>query len=211
MLFGLLGGKKSKEERKAAAEQASREFAEKEAAFQAEYDRICADVQTACLSAKKPKECSIVTSRVFGADFFPRLKDAQWNFKKWEIWRTDDQLYLYSSAVDDYPDPEKFGLYAGEPAPMLLSIPISDIQYFKIEGDVLSETKISGGQVTQNRRTGRVSQTPLQAKTVNRDTRYVCVTVQKKGVIKHLDFQQDAYDILFSLIPEKEYLRVIKG
>lgn len=42
MLFGFLGGGKSKGDRKAAAKQAFREFAEKEAAFQVEYDRICA-------------------------------------------------------------------------------------------------------------------------------------------------------------------------
>lgn len=120
-------------------------------------------------------------------------------------------MYLYSPAVDGYPDYEEFGLYIGDPAPMLLSISISDIQYFKMDGDTYHETKITGGQVTQNRRTGRVSQMPLQSKTVNRDTRHVCVTTRKDGVIQRMDFQQDAYDILFSLIPEKEYSRVVKG
>lgn len=206
MLFGLLGGKKSKEERRAAAEQASREFAEKEARFQAEYGRICAEVEKKLLSAKKPEECNVVTSRVSGADFFDGLKDFQWNLKDWEIWRTGDHLYLYSSAVDGYPDYEKFGLYIGDPAPMLLSIPISDIQYFQMEGDVFHEAKITGGQVTQNQRTGKIKQTPLQTKTVNRDTRHVRVTAQKNGIIKYIDFCQEAYDVLYLLIPEKARL-----
>lgn len=208
MLFGLSGGKKSKKERRAAAEQASREFAEKEARFQEEYDRVCAEVEKGLLSAKKPVECNVVTSHVFGADSFPGLKDYQWSFKDWEIWRTGDHLYLYSPTVNGHPDYEKFGLFIGEPAPMLLSISVPDIQYFKMEGDVFHETKISGGKVTQNQRTGKVKQTPLQAKTVNRDTRYVRVTAQKNGIIKYIDFGQEAYDVLFLLIPEKEFSRL---
>ena len=89
---------------------------------------------------------------------------------------------------------------------MLLSIPISDIQYFQMEGDVFHETKITGGQVTQNQRTGKIKQTPLQAKTVNRDTRHVRVTAQKNGIIKYIDFDQEAYDVLYLLIPEKARL-----
>ena len=162
-------------------------------------------------TAKKPEKCNVVTSRVFGAEFFEGLEDYQWNLKDWEIWRSGEQLYLYNEAVDGYPDYEKFGLYIGDPAPMLLEIAISDIQYFKIEGDIYSETKITGGKVTQNRRTGKISQTPLQAKTVNKDTRYVRVTAKKKGLVQHIDFTQDSYDVFFSLIPEKEYSRVIKG
>ena len=58
MLLGLLGNRAAKEKRKEAAEQATRDYAEKEVRFQMEYDLICATVKADLLTAKKPKQKS---------------------------------------------------------------------------------------------------------------------------------------------------------
>lgn len=160
-----------------------------------EYDDICAKVKQVLSNAKKPVECNIV--EFADAPFiFPFLKSYQY-FTEWEIWRTDDVLYIYKSEVENYPD--------NYDAPCIAAIRVEDIQYFRCEGDVYIESKTSGGRITQNKHTGKISQTPIITKTINHDTRVVKLTVQRNGIIKHLLFKNDAYDVLFSLMPEKDY------
>lgn len=162
------------------------------------YDRLCDQVQKVLDGANKPNECNIV--RFAGEPYlFPQLKSYQY-YTDWEIWRDNDTLYIYCKEVEDYPEQ-----YYGGDAPAIAKIAISTIQHFRVEGTTYAETKISGGKVTQNRYTGRIKQTALKSKTIQHDSRIIKMSVNVNGVIKVLDFEYSAFDILCALIPEKEH------
>lgn len=130
--------------------------------------------------------------------FFPELQSYQVYFVDWEIWTYEGQLYIYRSSVTDYPED-----YAEADAPVIARIPISSIRYFRMEGNIISETKVTGGVVSQNRYTGRIKQTAIKTKNVNHDERIVRMCVVDHGVAKTVDFEKTAYDILGALLPEK--------
>lgn len=162
------------------------------------YDQLCDQVQNVLDGTNKPNECNIV--RFAGEPYlFPQLKSYQY-YTDWEIWRDDDALYIYCKEVEDYPEQ-----YYGGNAPAIAKLPISTIQHFRVEGTTYAETKISGGKVTQDRYTGRIKQTDLKSKTIQHDSRVVRMSINVNGVIKVLDFEYSAFDILCALIPEKEH------
>lgn len=162
------------------------------------YDHLCNQVRKVLDEASKPNECSLV--RFAGEPYlFPQLKSFQY-YTDWEIWRTGDSLYIYCAEVEDYPEQ-----YYGGDAPAIAKLPISAIQHFRVEGTTYAETKISGGKVTQNRYSGRIKQTALKSKTIQHDSRIVKMSINVNGMIKILDFEYSAFDVLCALIPEKEY------
>lgn len=162
------------------------------------YDRLCEQAQKVLDGANKPDECNTV--RFAGEPYlFPQLKSYQY-YTDWEIWRDTDALYIYCKEVEDYPEQ-----YYGGDAPAIAKIDISTIQHFRVEGRTFAETKISGGKVTQNKYTGRIKQTALKSKTIQHDNRIIKMSVNVNGVIKVLDFEYSALDILCALIPEKEH------
>lgn len=164
----------------------------------AEYDKLCGQVQKVLETASKPSECNIV--RFASAPYlFPQLKSYQY-YTDWEIWRNGDTLYLYRAEVEDYPE----NYYDGD-APAIAQIPVSSIQHFRIEGSTYAESVISGGKVTQDRRTGKIKQTELKSKTVQHDSRVVRLSVIVNGVVKTVDFEYAAFDVFCALIPEKEH------
>lgn len=73
-----------------------------------------------------------------------------------------------------------------------------------MEGSVKSETVVSGGVVKQDKRTGKVSQTALKSKAIERDERSVKMSLVIDGIVQKLYFDKDSYDVLLALIPEKE-------
>lgn len=162
------------------------------------YDAICAQVADILNDANKPEECNLIR---FAAEpyLFPQLKSFQY-YTDWEIWRSDDSLYIYCAEVEDYPEQ-----YFGGDAPAIAKIPVSSIQHFRVEGSTYTESKISGGKVTQNRYTGRIKQTALKSKTIQHDNRVIKMSVLANGIVKVLDFEYSAFDILCALIPEKEH------
>lgn len=162
------------------------------------YDRLIAEVQQVLRSANKPNECN--TIRFADTPYlFPKLKSYQY-YTDWEIWRSGNAVYLYCAEVEDYPEE-----YYGGDAPAIAAISIDSIQYFRVEGSTYAETTITGGKVTQNRYTGKIKQTELKSKTIYHDTRIVKMAVLVNGVVKFLDFEYSAFDILCALIPEKEH------
>lgn len=162
------------------------------------YDRLVAEVQQVLNSANKPPECN--TIRFVNVPYlFPKLKSFQYD-TDWEVWKNNDILYLYRAEVEDYPEE-----YYGRDAPAIAAIPIDSIQQFRVEGSTYVETKISGGKVTQSRYTGRIKQTALKSKTIQHDSRIVKMSVLVNGVVKFLEFDYSALDILCVLIPDKEH------
>lgn len=162
------------------------------------YDKLVAEVQQVLNSANKPTECN--TIRFVNVPYlFPKLKSFQYD-TDWNIWKSNGTLYLYREEVEDYPEE-----YYGGDAPAIAAIPIDSIQQFRVEGSAYVETKISGGKVAQNMHTGRITQTALKSKTIPHDTRIVRMSVFVDGVIKFLEFDYSAFDILCVLIPDKEH------
>lgn len=163
------------------------------------YDKLCFQVKNVLENANKPLECNVIR---FAAEpyIFPKLKSYQCFFVDWEIWRNNDIIYIYRSEVEDYPEE-----YYGGDAPAIAQIPVSNIQYFRVEGITYTESKISGGIITQNRRTGKISQTPIKSTTVQHDNRIIKMSILVNGVVKMLEFEYSAFDVLCALLPEKEH------
>lgn len=175
---------------------AERELACKEA--KENYDKLCSQVENVLAVANKPIECNVIR---FAAEpyFFPQLISYQCFFVDWEIWRDNDVIYIYRSEVENYP--EKY--YDGD-APAIAEIPLSAIQHYRVEGTTYTESKISGGKITQNRSTGKITQTPITSKTIKHDDRFVRMSVLVNGVVKVVDFEYSALDVFCALMPEKE-------
>lgn len=163
------------------------------------YDKLCSQVENVLAVANKPTECNVIR---FAAEpyFFPKLKSYQCFFVDWEIWRNNDVIYIYRSKVEDYPEE----YYDGN-APAIAQIPVSAIQYYRVEGMTYTESKVSGGKITQNRYTGKIKQTAIKSKTIEHDSRIIRMSVLVNGVIKVVDFEYSAFDVLCALIPEKEH------
>lgn len=163
------------------------------------YDKLCSHVENVLAVANKPVECNVIR---FADEpyFFPKLKSYQCFFVDWEIWRNNDVIYIYRSKVEDYPEE----YYDGN-APAIAQIPVSAIQHYRVEGTTYTESKISGGKITQNRYTGKIRQTAIKSKTIEHDSRIIRMSVLVNGVVKAVDFEYSAFDVLCSLIPEKEY------
>lgn len=161
------------------------------------FDEICERTNRVLMSSGKPAVSNTVRFASVPY-FFPELQSYQVYFEDWEIWTNEGQLYIYRSAVTDYPED-----YAEADAPAIAQIPISSIRYFRIEGIITSETKVTGGVVSQNRHTGRVSQTAIKTRNVNHDGRIVRMCIMDHGVVRTVDFEKTAYDILGALLPEK--------
>ena len=163
------------------------------------YDKLCSQVDRVLETANKPAECNVIrlASEPY---FFPKLKSFQCFFVDWEIWKNNDSIYIYRSEVEDYPEE-----YYGGDAPAIAQIPIADIQHFRVEGSTYTESKISGGKVTQDRYTGRIKQTAIKSKTIEHDNRVIRMSVFVNGIVKTVDFEYSAYDILCALLPEKEH------
>lgn len=163
------------------------------------YDKLCSQVENVLAVANKPVECNVIR---FADEpyFFPKLKSYQCFFVDWEIWRNNDVIYIYRSKVEDYPEE----YYDGN-APAIAQIPVSAIQHYRVEGTTYTESKISGGKITQNRYTGKIRQTAIKSKTIEHDSRIIRMSVLVNGVVKAVDFEYSAFDVLCSLIPEKEH------
>lgn len=161
------------------------------------FHELCSRATEILQEANRPSECNKISFLELPF-LFPDLKSYQY-FAKWDIWRTDDLLYFYNEHVENYPE----NCTVGE-APLIASIMIKDIQYFAMEGSISSETIVSGGVVKQDQKTGKVSQTALKTKTVERDKREVKLSVLKNGIVKKLILTKESYDVLLALIPEKE-------
>lgn len=163
------------------------------------FEKLCSQVEYVLKKANKPLECNTV--RFASEPFiFPKLKSYQCFFVDWEIWRENDIIYIYRSEVEDYPEE-----YYGGDAPAIAQILVSNIQYFRVEGSTYTESKISGGKITQNRYTGRIKQTPIKSKTVEHDNRKIKMSIVVNGVVKILEFEYSAYDVLCALLPDKEH------
>lgn len=195
MLFGRK--KESSEEKEARLRQAKAEMQAFLDEGKQQYDEICEKTRTVLASAGKPMICSTVrfTSKPY---FFPDLNSYQVFFTDWEVWIYGNNLYIYRSEVTDYPEN-----YAEADAPAIVQIPLSEIRYFRVEGVLTSEIKVSGGKVSQNRYTGRIHQTAIKTKTEQHDNRVVRMCVMHKGTIKNVDFEYSAYDVLGALLPDK--------
>lgn len=161
------------------------------------YYKLCSKVANTLQDANKPNRCN----KVCFADspfIFPELKSYQY-YTEWEIWRDNDFIYLYNAQVENFPE----DCTVGE-APVIGCITLKDIQYFSMDGQVTTETIVSGGVVKQDKKTGKVSQSALKTKTVERDKRVVKLSVLENGIVKKLVFTKEAYDVFLALIPEKE-------
>lgn len=161
------------------------------------YYELCAKAAKILREANKPVECNKVSFSELPF-MFPDLKSYQY-FAKWNIWKNDDSIYFYNEQVENYPEYCSVG-----EAPLIESIMIKDIQYFSMDGNITTETIVSGGVVKQDKKTGKVSQSALKSKTVERDKRVVKLSVLKNGIVKKLVFSKEAYDVFLVLIPEKE-------
>lgn len=162
-----------------------------------EYAQLCQYAAEILKKANKPHVCNTV--RLINEPFlFPKMKTYQY-FTDWEIWRDNDKLYLYKAEVENYPE----NCFDGE-APAIGVVATDDIQYFALDGSVKAETVVSGGVVKQDKRTGKVSQTALKSKTIEKDERSVKMSLVIDGIVKKLCFDKESYDVLLALIPEKE-------
>lgn len=195
MFFGRK--KESAEEKEARLRQARAEIQVFLDDGKYEYDEICEKTRAVLASSGKPVNCSTVR---FASEpyFFPDLNSYQVFFTDWEIWTHANNLYIYRSEVTDYPEN-----YAEADAPAIVQIPLSEIRYFRVEGAVTAEIKVSGGKVSQNRYTGRIHQTAIKTKTEQHDSRVVRMCAMNNGTIKTVDFEYSAYDVLRALLPEK--------
>lgn len=162
-----------------------------------QYQELCQKAEKLLKTSNKPTECNMVCF-VESPFLFPELKPYQY-YTEWEVWRNGDTVFFYNASVENYPE----NCFDGE-APAIESIDVKDIQYFAMEGNIISETVVSGGVVKQDKRTGKVSQSALKSETVERDKRVVKLSVLKKGIVKKLVFSKEAYDVFLALIQEKE-------
>lgn len=197
----MIFGRKKKETQEEKEERLRKVYAEMQQICDQgkdKYDELCSKVQEVLNTANKPSECNIVR---FASEpyLFPQLKSYQY-YTDWEIWRNNEAIYLYCAEVEDYPQE-----YYGGDAPAIAQIPIASIRRFRVEGSTYTESKISGGRVTQNRYTGRIKQSSLKSTTIQHDNRIVKMSVVVNGVVKILDFEYSAFDILCALLPEKEH------
>lgn len=163
------------------------------------YDIICSVVQKELESANKPAACNTVKFKE-ESYLFSHIPGYLYVYDEWEIWKTNDKIYFYRSEIPGYPEE-----YLGADAPAIGSISIDQIIHFRIEGSTYTESKISGGKVTQDRQTGRIKQTAIKSTTVHHDDRYVKLSVSVNGVVKSLAFEYPAYDVFCHLIPDKEH------
>lgn len=103
------------------------------------------------------------------------------------------------------------------------TIPLSNIKYFKHDGQVKTETKISGGGGGGSSLSGAVvggivaggvgavigsrkKVEPLKSETRTWDMRRVELHyIDENGTDKDLDFTPSAYEVFMELIPEKQY------
>lgn len=134
------------------------------------------------------------------------------NNKRYSIFLFKDELRIFVGA------PLTWKLIDGEiPKWDRRIIHISDIQYFSREGDVYTETKISGGGSTGLNIGGAIiggivagpvgaiiggqsEAQPIKSETIRHDERKT-VLVHNKG---KLEFAPEDYAVLMKLIPEKE-------
>lgn len=166
------------------------------------YYKLCSKVANTLQNANKPTYCNKV--RFADSPFiFPELKSYQY-YTEWEIWRDNDFIYLYNAQVENFPEDCSIG-----EAPVIGCITANDIQYFSMDGHITTETVVSGGVVKQDKKTGKVSQSALKSRTVERDKRVVKLSVLENGIVKKLEFTKEAYDVFLALIPEKE--KIIKN
>ena len=164
------------------------------------YNTLCAKVEDVLRYANKPQVTNTV--RFASAPYiFPKLKNYQCLFVDWEIWRHNENIYIYCSEVEDYP-----AEYFGGDAPAIAQIPVAQIQYFRIDGKTYTETKISGGKITQNKHTKEIKQTAIKVNTIQHDNRIVRMSLLVDGVVKTLDFEYSSFDVLTSLLSEKAHL-----
>lgn len=163
------------------------------------YETACNKCNEILKNANMPARCNKINiwSKI---DFLDDLEAFQY-LTEWNIWRNGNKIYFYLPEVECYPTVDK-------EAPFAFFIDVDDIQYFKEEGSIKSELKISGGTIKQDKRTGKISQTPISSKTIERDNRSVVLTLNKDSIISKIEFSYAAYDVLFALIPEKAYNRV---
>ena len=173
----------------------------KEAARKKEYEEVCKRCEEVLKT--KPEHCNTVTI----TDSTPLLKqfESYQYHLKWSTWKHDETLHFYVPRLTNY--------YSApfKEAPYAFSINIDDIQYFRQEGEKTSEIKISGGKIKQDKKTGKISQTPIKSQTVEHDERRTVLTITKDSVVMKINFTHGAYDVFFALIPEKEFTRVRKG
>lgn len=195
----LFGRKKeTPEEKNARIERLNAEIQKSRDAAREKYENLCNRVDQVLEGANKPQECNTIRFAV-EPYLFPDLKSYQCFFVDWEVWRHDDKIYIFRSEVENYPEE-----YYEADAPAIAYISISDIQYFRIEGSTYTESRISGGQITQNARTGRIKQAPLRSTTINHDNRVIKMSVLVNGIVKILNFEYSSLDVLCALLPEKE-------
>lgn len=145
-----------------------------------------------------PRRCNSIPisdfDDVLGLGRFSRRMD-------WQIWREGNKLYLYADRIMGFP---KYNTNS----PYLTKIELSEIMYFKTEGSVTNEVRVSGGTVRQDRNTGRVTQSAIRTQNVSKDNRKTVIKLNIDGVVCEISSNYDAYDVLFSLMPEKEFERV---
>lgn len=177
--------------------QEAREANAERQAVNHQYRQLCQKAENLLKTSNKPEECNTVCF-IDSPFLFPEMKSYQY-YTEWEVWRNGDTVFFYNASVENYPE----NCFEGE-APAIESIDVKDIQYFAMEGNIISETVVSGGVVKQDKRTGKVSQSALKSETVERDKRVVKLSVLKNGIVKKLVFGKEAYDVFIALIPEKE-------
>ena len=158
-----------------------------------ESQRLLADVAV-------PQRCNIIPIEDED-DIFCLGKFSEW--RRWKVWRDEDRLYFYVDKIWGFP---RYDMSS----PYLTKIELSDILYFKVEGSVRNEVKVSGGTVKQDKY-GKVTQTALKTQNISKDNRKTVIKLNIDSVICEIVSNYDAYDVLFSLIPEKEFERVRKG
>lgn len=127
----------------------------------------------------------------------------------WYVWREEDEL-VFTRKGTPYYGREKSLIYA--------RIPVSAVQYYRQQGEVQYETRVSGGEVTIDREGARwggmfsfntnadmlenaIQTTPVRTERVEHDNRTAELAVEWEGRPATLEFAFEALAVFEALVP----------
>lgn len=174
-----------------------------------EYENYLREAKEKYLSVKSTIDIPETAKKV---TYYKSIISAGKNPKIFFIWKTENNLCLFPFYKDD------ISIYDIK----LISIPVSQIEYFSKSGEVFRENKVTGGGgggVSIGGAVigglvageigavlgGRKKVNEIKSELITHDTRETLLSYFENGERHSLFFDIDTYQILNDLMPEKEY------
>lgn len=141
-----------------------------------EFEKICFKCKELLSEGNKPDECNEIHI-VSDEALLSELSDGLYK-RTWEIWRNNDNIYLYVEKIIGYPSFRHNSPYGTK-------LPVSQIKYFKQEVTTRNEVRVTGGTVRQDKKTGKVTQTPIKTQNINYEEKKTILTYKVGSKLAH--------------------------